>query len=82
MDRKDNDQVIIQQVEINGNELEVIEGDNIIIQMAALCEGICMLIHCAEQTGINPSHDSLKRCIDYLEKGFADASYKAWSKKG
>ena len=47
----------------------------IIEDMATLCEGICTLIHVADQQGLKPSADSLRDCIKHLESGFADSSY-------
>ncbi len=44
--------------------------------MATLCEGVCILIHLLEQAGGRKSYESLKICIDHLQKGFAEAGYK------
>lgn len=52
-------------------------GLSLIDDMATLCEGICTLIHLADQNGIIPSDMSLKSCINHLEQGFADADFKA-----
>jgi hypothetical protein len=46
--------------------------------MACLCEGLCTLIHAADQGGIKDSAASLRDCIRHLENGFADAEYKAY----
>jgi hypothetical protein len=71
-------QVIIQQVTITQNDKIIpTENINIIEQMAILCEGICMLIHCADQEKIKPSYKSIEDCIKHLTSGFVDASYKA-----
>jgi len=50
----------------------------VINDMATLCEGICTLIHLAEQNGIKQGADSLRDCIKHLESGFADASYESY----
>lgn len=53
------------------------ETNNMILEdMGALCEAVCTLIHVAEERGAKKSADSLRDCIDHLQKGFADASYK------
>lgn len=71
-------QVIIQQVKRTTNgEIISDEEVDIIKQMAMLCEGICMLIHCADQEKIKPSYESVKDCIKHITDGFADASYIA-----
>lgn len=49
--------------------------EEIIADMAHLCEGICTLIHSADQAGIKNSAASLRDCIKHLEDGFADSSY-------
>lgn len=69
------EKIIIQSVTRNGNSLEPVEENDIITKMAALCEGICTLIHCAESEGIKPSHQSIKDCIKHITDGFIDASY-------
>jgi len=56
------------------------QDSNPIDDMAALCEGICTLIHIAHSQGIKKDYISLKDCINHLEKGFADASYKTYVK--
>ena len=77
-DREKDHQVIIQQViRKNGDEIIPIDEYDIIHQMAMLCEGLCMLIHCADQEGIKPSYKSVKDCIKHITDGFADASYVA-----
>jgi hypothetical protein len=48
----------------------------IINDMATLCEGLCTLIHLAEQQGIKKSPDSLRDCIKHLEQGFSEAGYQ------
>lgn len=53
-------------------------GVQIIDDMATLCEGICTLIHLAEEKGLKSSPDSLRDCIKHLQDGFADASYKGF----
>lgn len=45
------------------------------MDIACLCEAVCTLIHVADQNGIRPSAESLRICIDHLQKGFGDASY-------
>lgn len=47
----------------------------IVLDMATLCEGICTLIHVADQQGLKPSAASLRDCIKHLQDGFADANY-------
>ena len=49
--------------------------EDVIHQMAVLCEGLCCLIHAAEDLGIKKSSDSLKDCINHLKEGFMDSSY-------
>lgn len=48
----------------------------VLADMSTLCEGLCTLIHVADQNNIKPSAQSLRDCIRHLEKGFADATYK------
>ena len=75
--RENGKQIQIQQVSRTIND-EIIPTENcdIIQQMAALCEGICTLIHCADQSKIKPSYKSVQDCIKHITDGFADASYK------
>lgn len=54
-------------------------AQEVIDDMATLCEGICTLIHVAEKYNIKPSADSLRDCIKHITDGFADASYKGTS---
>lgn len=49
---------------------------SIVDDMATLCEGLCTLIHVAEQNGLKASPDSLRDCIKHLQDGFADSSYR------
>ncbi len=51
----------------------------VVHDMACLCEGLCTLIHAADQIGVKDSAASLRDCINHLEQGFVDASYKASS---
>lgn len=44
--------------------------------VSTVCEGLCTLIHVGEQAQFAPSSDTLRNCIDHLQKGFADASYE------
>ncbi len=54
-----------------------IEGASMVLfDISTLCEALCTLIHVADQNGIEKSAVTLRRCIDHLEKGFGDASYK------
>ena len=53
-------------------------AQEIINDMATLCEGVCTLIHLAEKEGIKTSSDSLRDCINHLQDGFADASFKGF----
>ena len=43
---------------------------------ATLLEGVCTLIHVLDNKEIQKSHVSLKKAIEHLERGFADASYQ------
>lgn len=52
------------------------ESEQVIDDMATLCEGVCTLIHWAEDKGFKSSATSLRDCIQHLEKGFTDATYK------
>ncbi len=51
-------------------------GEEVIKDMAHLCEAVCALIHSADQADIKDSASSLRDCIKHLEDGFADSSYK------
>lgn len=76
-ERENGHQIQIQEVTRTvKDEIIPTENYNIISQMACLCEGICTLIHCADQTGIKPSYKSVEDCIKHITSGFADASYK------
>ena len=76
-DRKSGHQIKIQQVSRTINdELVPTDDSNTIELMAALCEGICTLIHCADHEGVKPSYQSVRDCIKHITDGFADASYK------
>lgn len=48
----------------------------IVDDMAVLCEGLCCLIHSAEMMGLKKSSDSLRDCMEHIQLGFADATYK------
>ena len=77
-DREKGGRIIIQQViRKKGGEITPVDESDIIQQMAMLCEGLCMLIHCADQEGIKPSFKSVEDCIKHITDGFADASYVA-----
>jgi hypothetical protein len=47
------------------------------VDMATLCEGVCTLIHLADQRGFKKSANSLRDCIKHLENGFADADFES-----
>ncbi len=49
---------------------------DIVADMAVLCEGLCTLIHQANTEGSKKDSDSLADCINHLQKGFIDSSYK------
>lgn len=76
-ERENGHQIRIQQVNRTIND-EIIPTDNydIIEQMAVLCEGICTLIHCADQLNIKPSYNSIEDCIKHITDGFLDPTYK------
>lgn len=68
--------VVISHGVRTGNEVNPVDSHfDVVSDMATLCEAICTLIHVAENEGIKRSPDSLKDCIEHLEKGFADATY-------
>ena len=72
-----DDMVIVSHLERTGDDIKSVGGEyDIVLDMATLCEGICTLMHIAEKEGIKSSIDSLKDCINHLEQGFIDASYK------
>lgn len=60
---------------LTGNETKDELAEIIVLDMATLCEGICTLIHVADQQGLKPSADSLRDCIKHLQDGFSDANY-------
>lgn len=70
--------ITIQSVNRSGEKGEV-EYENTdsdtLTKMGMLCEGLCTLIHCAENEGIKSTADSLRDCIKHLESGSFDASY-------
>lgn len=51
--------------------------ESILKDMACLCEAVSTLIHAAHQSGMKDSADSLRDCINHLERGFVDGSYEA-----
>jgi len=55
------------------------EAEEVIGDMATLCEGLCTLIHLADQNGIKKGVASLKSCIKHLEAGHGDIFYKAFT---
>ena len=74
---REGGQVIVQQVDrTSKGKLTPTSTAGTIEQMAALCEGICTLIHCADQADEKSSAESLRSCIKHITEGFADASYK------
>ena len=75
--REAGHQIKIQQVSRTIND-EIIstEDYDVIEQMAILCEGICTLIHCADQAKIKPSFKSVEDCIKHITDGFLDPTYK------
>lgn len=46
------------------------------LDMAILCEAICMLIHVCHQNDIKKDADSLRDCIKHLKEGFIDETYR------
>ena len=60
------------EIESRGNSGK---KEEVIVDMAHLCEGVCTLIHSADQAGIKDSASLLRDCIKHLENGFSDPSY-------
>jgi hypothetical protein len=79
--RKDSPVQISKPETFNENMTEQEWRQSIVDDMATLCEGICTLIHVAEQQGLKSSPDSLRDCIKHLQDGFADSSYKGITHK-
>jgi hypothetical protein len=75
-DREDSPISIGKPEPYNENMTKEEFTESIVGDMATLCEGLCTLIHVAEQQGLKPSAESLRDCIKHLEDGFSDASYK------
>jgi len=75
-DRKDSPINIGKPEEFNIPESKEEWANSIVDDMATLCEGLCTLIHVAEQQGLKQSPDSLRDCIKHLQDGFADSSYR------
>ncbi len=74
--RKDSPIQIQKPENFNAEMSEQEWRESIVDDMATLCEGLCTLIHVAEQQGLKSSPDSLRDCIKHLQDGFADSSYK------
>jgi hypothetical protein len=71
-------QVTITHAQRNGDTVNpVSEEYDVLSDMGMLCEALCVLIHSAEADGVKSSPESLKSCINHLEKGTFDASYFA-----
>ncbi len=51
-------------------------SESVVLDMATLCEGICTLIHLAEQNGLKNSADSVRDCIKHIQDGFSDCNYE------
>lgn len=80
--RKDSPVQIQKPEGFNHEEMTEQEWrESIIEDMATLCEGLCTLIHVAEQQGLKSSPDSLRDCIKHLQDGFADSSYRGITHK-
>ena len=72
-------QVIIAALKrTKGDQLVPTDDSNPLDDLSTLLEGVCTMIHALEQEGIRDSATSLKKCIEYITNGFADASYKAY----
>jgi len=44
--------------------------------MTMLCEALCTVIHAAHLADVKDDYESVQFCRQYIEKGFADASFK------
>lgn len=61
----------------HGNTIQVTDEEwQAMEDMGTLCEAICTLIHYADNKGYKSGADSLRDCINHLQQGFVDASYK------
>jgi len=85
-DRKDGGEIIVSHVNRKraGDIVEsTSETDyyNEIGLMNVLCEGVVTLIHSANNSGLKKDYESLRDCISYLEKGFADPTYRGVMEK-
>lgn len=58
---------------------ETEEGSDNVKTMYNLCEALLMLIFIADDCSEKPKSDALADCINHLESGFKDPSYKAHS---
>ncbi|NOX64637.1 MAG: hypothetical protein GXO85_02280 [Chlorobi bacterium] len=76
-DRNKDEIVIVQQVNRTLDD-EIIPTDelNQIELMFALCEATCLLIHSANKEGLKKDFESVKDCINHIQNGFSDASYR------
>jgi len=68
-------------VKIDENERIVIgvpnnQKEDMVMDMALLCEAVCTLIHLANKEGVKVDYLSLEHCIKHLKDGFVDETYK------
>jgi len=81
-EREKEGKVIIQEViRTQNDKLVPTEDLNQIGLMSALCEGVCVLIHSANEIGLKEDYKSIEDCVNHIQIGFADASYISYSTK-
>ena len=75
-EREEGCRVVIQEVNRTKND-QLIPTEDLdqVDMMGVLCEGVCTLIHTANEVGLKKDYESIKDCINHIESGFVDASY-------